>query len=238
MVTSIVSKRAFSTAEKRRAYRRIELCWAGAPGRSRNRPPHLLMFVEKAAANARLPGAECGRHSTEVGAALDAGTVHQVLTNEKYIGNNVYNRMSFKLKKKRVINPPEMWVRREGAFEQSSSRLFRGLRRTSFASGAAGSANDELLARLRGSFREGRLSGLIYRRNGSDAVQFNVSQSVQQPHASISADRIHAAARLPVHRDEPDAPPDAPRVSTMLSRASNNKPAQSAGSDNRSPERQ
>ena len=26
------------------------------------------------------------------------GTVHQVLTNEKYIGNNVYNRHSYKLK--------------------------------------------------------------------------------------------------------------------------------------------
>ena len=45
------------------------------------------------------------------------GTVHQVLTNEKYIGNNVYNRVSFKLKKERVINPPGAWVRAEGAFE-------------------------------------------------------------------------------------------------------------------------
>ena len=45
------------------------------------------------------------------------GTVHQVLTNEKYIGNNVYNRISFKLKKKRVVNPPDMWIRADGAFE-------------------------------------------------------------------------------------------------------------------------
>lgn len=30
------------------------------------------------------------------------GTVHQILTNEKYIGNNVFNRTSFKLKKNRV----------------------------------------------------------------------------------------------------------------------------------------
>jgi len=43
--------------------------------------------------------------------------VHQVLANEKYIGNNVYNRVSFKLKKKRVLNPPDMWVRAEGAFD-------------------------------------------------------------------------------------------------------------------------
>jgi DNA invertase Pin-like site-specific DNA recombinase len=45
------------------------------------------------------------------------GVVHQVLTNEKYIGNNVYNRISFKLKKKRVKNPPDMWVRADGVFD-------------------------------------------------------------------------------------------------------------------------
>jgi len=44
-------------------------------------------------------------------------TVRQVLTNEKYIGNNVYNRISFKLKKKRVVNPPDILVRKDGAFE-------------------------------------------------------------------------------------------------------------------------
>lgn len=49
------------------------------------------------------------------------GTVHEVLTNEKYIGNNVYNKESFKLKKRRVINPPDMWVRCNGAFESTIS---------------------------------------------------------------------------------------------------------------------
>lgn len=43
-------------------------------------------------------------------------TVHQVLTNEKYIGNYLFNRTSFKLKKRRVHNPPDMWVRKERAF--------------------------------------------------------------------------------------------------------------------------
>ena len=45
------------------------------------------------------------------------GTVHQVLTNEKYIGNNVFNRHSFKLKYEHRNNPPEEWVRANGAFE-------------------------------------------------------------------------------------------------------------------------
>jgi hypothetical protein len=40
-----------------------------------------------------------------------------VLTNEKYIGNNVYNRTSFKLKKKHVRNTPDMWVRSDSVFE-------------------------------------------------------------------------------------------------------------------------
>lgn len=44
-------------------------------------------------------------------------TVRQVLTNEKYIGHNVYNRRSFKLKKLHVKNPPDMWVKKEGAFD-------------------------------------------------------------------------------------------------------------------------
>jgi DNA invertase Pin-like site-specific DNA recombinase len=35
---------------------------------------------------------------TDLGRPWTRGTIHQVLTNEKYIGNNVYNRVSFKLK--------------------------------------------------------------------------------------------------------------------------------------------
>jgi len=54
---------------------------------------------------------------TDLGRPWTRGTVQQVLTNEKYIGNNVYNQTSFKLQKRHVKNPPEMWVRAEGAFE-------------------------------------------------------------------------------------------------------------------------
>lgn len=54
---------------------------------------------------------------TDLGRAWTRATIHQILTNEKYIGNNVYNRRSFKLKRKRVANGPEMWIRSDGAFE-------------------------------------------------------------------------------------------------------------------------
>ncbi|MCC7085138.1 MAG: recombinase family protein [Pirellulales bacterium] len=53
----------------------------------------------------------------ETGASWSKSTVHEILTNEKYIGNNVRNRTSFKLKKRHVKNPPEMWVRSDGAFK-------------------------------------------------------------------------------------------------------------------------
>jgi hypothetical protein len=47
---------------------------------------------------------------TDLGRPWTRGSVHQVLINEKYIGNNVWNRGSFKLKKKRVRNSPDMWT--------------------------------------------------------------------------------------------------------------------------------
>lgn len=54
---------------------------------------------------------------TDLGRPWNRGTVRQILTNEKYIGNNVFNRTSFKLKKRRVKNAPDIWVRKNHAFE-------------------------------------------------------------------------------------------------------------------------
>lgn len=54
----------------------------------------------------------------ENGQLWSKGSVHQLLINEKYIGNNVFNRTSFKLKRKRVKNSPDLWVRGNGVFEQ------------------------------------------------------------------------------------------------------------------------
>ncbi len=54
---------------------------------------------------------------TDLGRTWSRGTIHQILTNEKYIGNNVFNKISYKLKKKRVLNTPDMWVRADNVFE-------------------------------------------------------------------------------------------------------------------------
>ena len=98
--------------------------------------------------------------ATDLGRPWTHGTVHQVLTNEKYIGNNVYNRHSYKLKERHVDNPRKEWVRADGAFEAIvDPQLFftaQGMireRNRRFS-------NDEMLDRLRGLLRkEGYLSG-------------------------------------------------------------------------------
>ena len=54
---------------------------------------------------------------TDLGRPWTRGTVHQVLTNEKYVGNNVYNRHSYKLKDRHRNNPPDEWVRANGVFD-------------------------------------------------------------------------------------------------------------------------
>lgn len=43
-------------------------------------------------------------------------TIMKLLTNERYLGHIIFNRTSEKLRRKRVPNPPEMWVRRDHAF--------------------------------------------------------------------------------------------------------------------------
>ena len=99
---------------------------------------------------------------TDLGRSWTRGTVHQVLTNEKYVGNNVFNRRSFKLKQKRVVNRPEEWIRAEGVFEAIvEPQLFftvQGMireRNRRFS-------DEEMLGRLKRLYEQhGYLSGLI-----------------------------------------------------------------------------
>lgn len=54
--------------------------------------------------------------ATDLGRAWTRGTVHQVLTNPKYVGDNVFNRVSCKLRQCRTTNDPSLWVVAKGAF--------------------------------------------------------------------------------------------------------------------------
>ena len=85
-----------------------------------------------------------------------------MLTNEKYIGNNVYNRVSFKLKAKRVINPPDEWIRADGAFEAIIESDFFEAAQRIVSQRCRRFTDSEMLERLAGLHQQtGWLSGLI-----------------------------------------------------------------------------
>ena len=89
-------------------------------------------------------------------------TVREVLTNEKYIGNNVYNRISFKLKKHRVSNEPDMWIKKEGAFEGIVPPEVFYTAQGILRARAHRYSNEELIEKLRNLYQNrGYLSGLI-----------------------------------------------------------------------------
>ena len=90
------------------------------------------------------------------------GTVHQLLINEKYVGDNVWNRRSFKLKKKRVQNAPEMWIRSQGAFEGIVERDLFDAAHSIIAARSFRLSDDEMLEALRGLYAsKGLLSGIV-----------------------------------------------------------------------------
>lgn len=75
------------------------------------------LFVEHGRSESQI-AAELNRQGilTDLDRTWTRGSVHQLLINEKYIGNNVWGRTSFKLKTAHVQNAPEDWVRSDGAF--------------------------------------------------------------------------------------------------------------------------
>lgn len=121
---------------------------------------------------------------TDLGRAWTRGTVHEVLTNEKYIGNNVYNRRSFKLKRVRVSNAPEMWIRKESAFENIVPHDMFAAAQEIILARARRFSNEELLEQLRALYlRRGFLSGLI------------INETDGMPSSTVYAQRFGSLAR-------------------------------------------
>lgn len=108
--------------------------------------------------------------TTDLGRPWTRGTVRQILTNEKYIGNNVYNRTSFKLKQKHMLNAPDIWVRKDGAFQAVVS--------------------EELFYTARGIVQERN-------RRYSDQELIEMLRRLAGQHESISAATIDAAEGIP-----------------------------------------
>ncbi len=99
---------------------------------------------------------------TDLGRPWSRGTVHQILTNEKYIGNNVFNRISFKLKARRVVNTPDMWVRANGVFEAVVEPRYFYTAQGIIRERNRRFSDVEMLDKLRGlQQRQGCLSGIL-----------------------------------------------------------------------------
>jgi DNA invertase Pin-like site-specific DNA recombinase len=121
---------------------------------------------------------------TDKGREWTRGTVHQLLTNEKYIGNNVYNRRSFKLKGERVNNPPDQWVRADGAFEAIVDADFFAAAQRIVSARSRRFTDEEMLERLTHLYEEkGWLSGLV------------IDETEEMPSSSVYRSRFGSLIR-------------------------------------------
>lgn len=99
---------------------------------------------------------------TDLGRPWNRATVHEVLTNPKYVGDNVFNRVSFRLKQRRVVNALGQWVRAEGAFEPIIDPGMQAAALAIIGERSRKLSDDQLLELLRSLLAEvGVLSSLI-----------------------------------------------------------------------------
>jgi DNA invertase Pin-like site-specific DNA recombinase len=99
---------------------------------------------------------------TDLGRPWTRGTVHQLLINEKYAGDNVWNRVSSKMHGRSVRNDPAVWVRRGGAFAAVVDRLLFDAAQVIIRERSQSLTDDEMIKTLRAVLdRHGFLSGLI-----------------------------------------------------------------------------
>jgi DNA invertase Pin-like site-specific DNA recombinase len=121
------------------------------------------MFVEEGRSEREIAGIlNDDGLLTDLGRPWTRASVHQVLTNEKYIGNNVYNKVSYKLKQRRVVNAREMWIRAEGAYPSIVDRALFERARAIVDARSRHYSDEELLSFLRMLLeQQGVLSGLV-----------------------------------------------------------------------------
>ncbi len=148
---------------------------------------------------------------SDLGRSWTRATIHQVLINEKYIGNNVWNRSSFKLKTKHVRNNPDIWLRAEGVFAPIVDRALFEDAQAIIRERSIRLSDEELLGFLRRLLQDhGYLSGLIIDEFGGCPFQWDLSIPLWQPASSISARGILPGPRLSIPPVQSRSPPDAP----------------------------
>ncbi|MBL5899307.1 recombinase family protein [Lelliottia amnigena] len=100
--------------------------------------------------------------AAENGSYWTRGKIHQILTNEKYIGNNIYNKTSSKLKSKSIKNPKHEWVRCDKAFKPIISKKKFNKAQDIIQLRSIHLSNDDLLEKLKQKLENnGKLSGFI-----------------------------------------------------------------------------
>ncbi len=121
------------------------------------------LFVEKGKSEFEIASLLNNRGvKTDLNRQWTRGAVNQILSNEKYIGNNVYNRCSFKLKKRRVKNPETLWIRNDGAFEGIINPQVFYKAQGIIMERSRKFSDEEMLDRLKSLFQKhGKLSGFL-----------------------------------------------------------------------------
>ncbi|HCP5557290.1 TPA: recombinase family protein [Escherichia coli] len=98
----------------------------------------------------------------ENGTSWTRAKTHQILTNEKYIGNNIYNKTSSKLKSKLVKNPKHEWIRCDKAYKPIISKKKYNKAQEIIQLRSIHLTNEDLLEKLKEKLESnGKLSGFI-----------------------------------------------------------------------------
>ena len=98
----------------------------------------------------------------ENGTLWTRAKIHQILTNEKYIGNNIYNKTSSKLKSRLVKNPKHEWVRCDKAYKPIISKKKYNKAQEIIQLRSIHLTNEDLLEKLKQKLESnGKLSGFI-----------------------------------------------------------------------------
>ena len=97
-----------------------------------------------------------------MGRLWSRSNIYAILTNEKYIGNNVFNRISAKMKQKATANPENEWIRKEQAFEPIVDKERFYAVQEIYHEKNKKISNEELLRGLKDLYAQrGRLSAMI-----------------------------------------------------------------------------
>ncbi|PCJ07480.1 MAG: recombinase family protein [Rhodobacteraceae bacterium] len=120
-------------------------------------------FVEKGASATQIATDLNNRGiCTDLDRDWSSTAIRQLLTNEKYIGNNIWNRHSSKLGKHHTRNEPSNWIRSEGAFEAIVDANLFAAANAIIAARSKRLSDDEMLDGLRAALAaQGFLSGLV-----------------------------------------------------------------------------